>query len=149
MSHSLDNISNTDPKTGEKILFDYSDYERTHVQAVDFVAQVVGYHRHKLIPVKAIYLKKRLYDQFFAWVLAKSCEMYGKKDGEEKIFDTIASGRALEFDSVDIRELNSQAEKSMKYTIGKQHTKDGSYMERLGTSGWIEVFPQVIVTEKN
>lgn len=149
MSRTLDNLSNIDPKTGKKILFDYSDYERTHVPAVDFVAQVVGYNRHKLIPVKAIYLKKRLYDQFFAWTLAKACEMYGKKAGEEKIYDTIARGRALEFDSVDIRELNSAAEQHMKYSIGKQHTKNGSYMERLGNSGWIEVFPQVIVPEKN
>lgn len=126
-------------------LFHCSDYHATGNKAVDFVAQTVDSFRGKLIPVRAIYLKKHIYDMFFVWVLEQACKRHGAQLGADMVYDTIASGKALEFDSVDIRELNSQAEAKMKYTIGKQHSPDGAYMEKLGTSGWIEIYPQKIL----
>lgn len=126
-------------------LFHCSDYYATGNKAVDFVAQTVDHFRDKLIPLRAIYLKKDIYDQFFAWVLERVCKKLGTKEGSDLVYDTLASGRALEFDSVDVRELSAEAEEKMKYTIGKQHTVDGSYMERWGTSGWVEVYPQVVI----
>jgi hypothetical protein len=138
----LERIGNKDPKTGKDILWDWSQHARTHCPAVDLVAQIVGFNRQNLIPLKCIYLKKEKYNQFLTWTMRQMIKRMGKPRAEELLYDTFKFGRALQFDDIDIRELNAQAEEKMKYLVGKQFSTDGSYMERIGDSGWIEVYPQ-------
>ncbi len=137
----LQKLGNKD-KDGKSILWDWSEHERTHCPAVDLVAQIVGFNRQNLIPLKCIYLKKPKYDQFVTWTLRQMIKRMGKQKAEELMYDTFRIGRSLTFDDVDIRLMDSPAEEKMKYLIGKQHSADGSYMERIGDSGWIEVYPQ-------
>lgn len=69
--------------------FNWSQYERQNVQAVDMCASCIFTHRQKLIPIKAIHLYPKMYEQFKQWL--------GKKRGSE-----IGDDERMEFDSVEI-----------------------------------------------
>jgi len=44
--------------------FDFSEYKRTHNNAIDLVAQAIGYHRKRRSPIKAVILRPSYYDLF-------------------------------------------------------------------------------------
>jgi len=69
--------------------FNWKEYPRQHVQAVDMCAACIFTHRVKFIPIKAIHLYPNMYEQFKQWA--------GKMRGSE-----IEDDERLEFDSVEI-----------------------------------------------
>jgi hypothetical protein len=69
--------------------FDWSKYQRQHVQAVDMVAATIFANRVKYIPVKAVHLWPSMYDQFRAWA-------------EKLIGRELEPDEHLEFDTVYI-----------------------------------------------
>lgn len=76
-------------------MFDIRDYQRTHVTAVDLVANVIFYYRKLKMPLKSITLKPRHYNQFKEWVI--------KNIGEEQFYER---GALMQMDGVNI-ELGS------------------------------------------
>lgn len=76
-------------------MFDIRDYQRTHVTAVDLVANVIFYYRKLKMPLKSITLKPRHYNQFKEYVI--------KKIGEEQFYER---GALMQMDGVNI-ELGS------------------------------------------
>lgn len=90
-------------KVGTVAPRDYSKYERTYNNAIDIVAQCVGYHRQKGSPLKAIILKPASYMLF-----KKGIEVLMAKNGRkneplnEMTFDgvLIKEGDARQFDTL-------------------------------------------------
>jgi len=82
---------------------DYSKYERTYNNAIDLVAQCVGFHRLKGSPLKAIVLKPASYELF-----RKGIEFLMKQKGrkneplEEMTFENVAikRGDSKQFDTM-------------------------------------------------
>lgn len=72
--------------------YNWSKFERTYNDAIDLVAQAVGYHRKTMKPLKAIYLKP---SYFFLFKTGVQAIMKSKK----LQFDDTA---VLTFDGVDI-----------------------------------------------
>ena len=97
-------LSNIHPETGKKILFDYSDFEKTGNPAVDQVAQIVGYYRKLLLDnkkknlvffsLKAIYLRQAAYNKFMQFCIQKA--------GELQVYELLARNDEFIFDDVDI-----------------------------------------------
>lgn len=82
--------------------FDFSRYERTYNNAIDIVAQAVGWARLNNKPIACVRLKPSYYDLFKCGV-----EVLMKKElvgYEELEFDgvKIARGNALQFDTVKL-----------------------------------------------
>lgn len=80
--------------------FDWSNYQRTYNNAIDLVAQCVGYHRAKMKPLKAIILKPTYHDLFRAGL-----KVLAKKEldpNAELYFDGVLlrRGNAMQFDSI-------------------------------------------------
>ena len=82
-------------------LFDWSKYDRTGNNAIDLVAQAVGYNRQMKRPIKSVILKASYYDLFKAGL-----EVLMKKRIEdlstELTFDGVAikKGGSMQFDSL-------------------------------------------------
>jgi hypothetical protein len=67
----------------------WKEYKSQNVQAVDMTASVIFAHRQKFIPIRAVHLTPRMYEQFQSWVhsnLGRELEL----------------GELMEFDSVKI-----------------------------------------------
>lgn len=83
--------------------FNWSNYEKTYNNAIDLVAQCVGYHRKKLMPLKAITLKRAYYELFRMGVQA-IMKAKGLKFDEtaELTFDgvEIKMGSVMQFDAM-------------------------------------------------
>lgn len=80
--------------------FDWSNYQRTYNNAIDLVAQCVGYHRKTRKPIKAIILKPSYHDLFRAGIAVLS-----KKELDplaDLFFDgvEIKRGNGMQFDSL-------------------------------------------------
>lgn len=73
----------------------WREYKPQGVQAVDMSASVIFAHRQKDIPVKAIHLLPRMYEQFQDWIQRK---MERDLEPDEK----------LEFDGVHIEKGHAQ-----------------------------------------
>lgn len=71
--------------------FDWQQYQRQHVQAVDMVAAVIFAHRAKNIPIKAVHLTPQMHGQFKQWV-------------ERNLQRELEEGEKMEFDSVNVEE---------------------------------------------
>lgn len=88
-------------KVGKLAPKDYSQYERTYNNAIDLVAQCVGYHRLKGSPLRAIVLKPAYYHLF-----KKGVEVLNKKKKQEPFVEMafdgvlIKEGNAKQFDSI-------------------------------------------------
>lgn len=72
----------------------WSEYKPVGVQAVDMCASVIFTHRRKFIPIKAIQLWPRMYEQFQSWLQ--------KTMGRE-----LEDGEKMEFDGVHIEKGHS------------------------------------------
>lgn len=80
--------------------FNWSRYQRTYNNAIDLVAQCVGYHRAKGLPLKAIWLKPTYHDLF-----RQGMRLLAKKELDPNApmyFDGVElkRGSPLQFDSV-------------------------------------------------
>ena len=65
----------------------WREYKPVGVQAVDMCASVIFTHRQKFIPIKAVHLFPRMYEQFQAWLQkAMGREL---EDGEKMEFDGV------------------------------------------------------------
>lgn len=65
----------------------WKEYRPVNVQAVDMSAAVIFAHRQKMIPIKAIHLLPRMYEQFQWWLqkqLGRDLE-----EGEKMQFDGV------------------------------------------------------------
>lgn len=67
----------------------WKEYKTQGVQSVDMCASVIFAHRHKDIPLKALHLLPRMFEQFQSWVHKK----LGRELDNEEI---------MEFDGVHI-----------------------------------------------
>ncbi|MFX1704585.1 hypothetical protein PV783_11560 [Chitinophaga sp. CC14] len=80
--------------------FNFSDYNRTYNNAIDLVAQAVGYHRKRQNPLKAIILRPAYYDLFRKGVEVLMLTSKNKqvlKDEEELTMDHIPVRRGSPF----------------------------------------------------
>jgi hypothetical protein len=80
--------------------FNWSRYQRTYNNAIDLVAQVVGYNRARNFPLKAIYLKPTYHDLF-----RQGLRVLSKKELDPNApmyFDGVElkRGSPMQFDSV-------------------------------------------------
>lgn len=90
--------------------FDWSNYQRTYNNAIDLVAQCIGYHRKTMKPLKAIILKPAYHDLFRA----------GLKVLSKKEIDPMA---VLYFDGVELKRGNPMQFDSIRceyYDVPKQ-----------------------------
>lgn len=78
--------------------FQWKDYERQHVQAVDMCAAAIVAHRVKNIPLKAIHLWPDMYKQFKGWT-------------EKNLKRELQDGEQMEFDGVNI-EMGTKQQKT-------------------------------------
>lgn len=65
----------------------WSKYERTYNNAIDLCAQCIGYHRARMLPLKAITLKPMYYELF-----KKGLEVLMKKRLEDPFTDLYFDG---------------------------------------------------------
>jgi hypothetical protein len=70
-------------------MFNWKQYKQQHVQVVDMCAATIFAHRQKMLPLRAIHLLPRMYEQFRAWA-------------EKHLGRELAEGEGIEFDSVHI-----------------------------------------------
>lgn len=73
---------------------DWTKYKSQGVQAVDMSASIIFAHRAKNVPIKAIHLLPRMYEQFQAWLQ--------RTMGRE-----LQDGEKMEFDGVHIEKGNA------------------------------------------
>lgn len=91
------------PKSQRPEPFNWSKYEKTHNNAIDLVAQCVGYNRKNNFPLKAIILKRAYYELFRMGVQAIMKQKGLKFDeAAELTFDGVAikMGSAIQFDAM-------------------------------------------------
>jgi hypothetical protein len=67
----------------------WKNYKPQNVQAVDMCAATIYTHREKLIPIKAIHLLPRMFEQFKRWT-------------EKQLGRELNEGEGLQFDDVNI-----------------------------------------------
>ena len=67
----------------------WSKYKPVNVQAVDMCAAVIFAHRQKFIPIKAVHLLPRMYEQFQYWL-------------QKQLGRDLEKDEKMEFDSVQI-----------------------------------------------
>lgn len=83
--------------------FNWSNYDRTYNNAIDLVAQCIGYHRSACKPLRAIYLKPASYHLFVAGLrllMAKQGKLFDEK--ADIFFDgvKILHGNSRQFDTI-------------------------------------------------
>ena len=92
--------------------FDWSNYQRTYCNAIDLVAQCVGYHRKTIKPLKAIILKPTSHDLFRAGLKLLMGKVGQRMDDMAPLyFDGVElkRGNAMQFDSIICEYYPTQA----------------------------------------
>lgn len=98
------------PQTTKPAPFNWSNYERTYNNAIDLVAQCIGYHRKKMMPIRAIHLNDYYFGLFRAGVRVLM-ESHGQKfdDTSELFFDAVkvVRGDRRQFDPLKVEYWNA------------------------------------------
>ncbi|CAB4218869.1 hypothetical protein UFOVP1596_48 [uncultured Caudovirales phage] len=82
--------------------------QKTGCYSVDLVAAVVNHYRSQDRPLKTIYLRKRLYEQFVS---------YGKYEKKELFEEAMAAGYPLKFGEVEVRKGSDIMLKEIYWTF--------------------------------
>ena len=83
--------------------YDWSKYDRTYNNAIDLVAQCVGYHRQSMKPLRAIVLKEAYFHLFKKGLEILMKQQVAKFEEQSKMtFDgvEIKCGSSMQFDSI-------------------------------------------------
>lgn len=83
----------TSNKPAKQAPYDWSKYDRTYNNAIDLVAQCVGYHRQSMKPLRSITLKESYYHLF-----KKGLEVLMKQQGAK-----FEEQSKMTFDGVEIK----------------------------------------------
>jgi|SRR5579862_1346883 len=125
-------------------LFEYNEYEKQNVFAVDWVASYIGFNRamikkilrrkwipQKFLPIRAIYLLPRHFSEFRDFVI--------RKVGTQKTYAAVQRN-CMEFDGVPIIEYNDDAERHIEYTLLMEKRNKEKLMQKIDGIGWVAFY---------